>query len=114
AGAVRGRTAQLTLPSGATRILELAPTADRLHVRFAGTQQPGRYTLRVPMVDGDEQVIHFIVQAPLDEADPTTLELSRLEWIAKTLGAQRVEADKASLAAIVNEKRSGRELYLPL
>ena len=113
--AVRGRTAQIILPDGAAQQIELASSGQSNQVRFSGTHQPGRYTLRVPLQNGDERLIYFIVQLSIDEADPTPLSAARWQWIERALQAQRTDsADKAQLTKAIGQRRSGRELYLPL
>jgi len=115
ANPVRGPTAQLTLPSGATRQVEVTSTGQSARARFNDTQQPGRYTLRVPLADGDELVRYFVVLRPVDEADPAPLSAQRWEWITQRLGARRIdESSKPAIAAAVGSRRTGRELFMPM
>jgi len=114
AGPLRGRTATLTLPSGTVRQIELTAAGGRFQARFADTRVPGRYTMRATLQGGGETIQDFVVRPTLEESDATPLPEERWKWIEQALGAQRIDADKSALAAVVTKQRSGSELYLPI
>jgi len=112
---IRARTGRLTLPGGAVRNLELAAAGQGSQLRFSETQLPGRYTLRVPLANGDDLVSYFVVQAPLDEADPAQLTSQQWQWLGQMLSAQRIDSsDKTVISAAIGSRRTGREIFLPV
>jgi Mg-chelatase subunit ChlD len=104
----------LTLPSGATRGLDLIPTGDRYEVHYAATKQPGRYTLRLRSAASrrPDQVLQYVVRSPRDESDLTPLARARWPVLSEAMGVRIVEPDKDAIVGAISSARTGRELHL--
>ncbi|WP_417729729.1 BatA domain-containing protein [Rosistilla oblonga] len=99
-------TQVLSLPGNKQRSLRPVADQQRSVIRFAGTNQPGLYTLTQP----DAPPRHFAVEIDRGESKLETIDADQLQTLADALGAD-VVTDGAAFLALDSSRRHGREIW---
>ncbi|QDV13287.1 hypothetical protein CA51_31750 [Rosistilla oblonga] len=99
-------TQVLSLPGNKQRSLRPVADQQRSVIRFAGTNQPGLYTLTQP----DAPPRHFAVEIDRGESKLETIDAEQLQTLADALGAD-VVTDGAAFLALDSSRRHGREIW---
>ncbi|MHB8897821.1 MAG: BatA domain-containing protein [Thermoguttaceae bacterium] len=96
----------LQLPDGLRHTFVPAVRGSQSVVQFAGTGQPGVYTLTGP----DARPIHFVALAPRSESDLRLLTSEQLSEVAGQFGADVVGSAEQFLE-LDRTRRHGREIW---
>jgi hypothetical protein len=104
-----GKRAIITAPSGKRAEVPIARRNDRGAVEFAGTAQPGIYTVTLP----DNTLLHYVVSAPREESDLARLSDDEIAAFAKEMDADVADSWE-TYQAVDRSRRFGRELWRPL
>ncbi|WP_417744896.1 BatA domain-containing protein [Rosistilla oblonga] len=99
-------TQVLSFPGNKQRSLRPVADQQRSVIRFAGTNQPGLYTLTQP----DAPPRHFAVEIDRGESKLETIDAEQLQTLADALGAD-VVTDGAAFLALDSSRRHGREIW---
>ncbi|WP_417748590.1 BatA domain-containing protein [Rosistilla oblonga] len=99
-------TQVLSLPGNKQRSLRPVADQQRSVIRYAGTNQPGLYTLTQP----DAPPRHFAVEIDRGESKLETIDAEQLQTLADALGAD-VVTDGAAFLALDSSRRHGREIW---
>ncbi|WP_417738212.1 BatA domain-containing protein [Rosistilla oblonga] len=99
-------TQVLSLPGNKQRSLRPVADQQRSVIRFAGTNQPGLYTLTQP----DAPPRHFAVEIDRGESKLETIDAEQMQTLADALGAD-VVTDGAAFLALDSSRRHGREIW---
>jgi hypothetical protein len=102
--------ATLFTPDGSKVELAVLRFGRRGEVRFADTQQPGRYRL-VLRGGGSERTFHYVVAAPRVESDLTPLTEQRWRELREGLGLVLIDPQDRPIAEALSGPRGGRELW---
>jgi hypothetical protein len=105
-------SATINAPIGPPRVIELARAGDRLEVRYAQTQVPGRYVLRGP--NPDDPARYFVVRDSHAESDLSPMTAQRWKSLEDALQFRRIAPDRSTISQAIAAQRAGRELFLPL
>ena len=104
-------TVMLTRPDGRSEPLPLVHLAQQTEVRFADTDQPGEYQIRISRPGAEPITEFFVVRPPREESDLT--ELTEEQWasLENQVGFQRVDPSVRPLRETLASGREGRELW---
>ncbi len=105
------RAATMQLPGGRSVPLEQQRQGDRTEIRFAGTDAPGVYRMRLAPAKGKETIVPFVVTSPNEESDLTPLRAADWKSLQRDLNATLVEPTGPSIADILAGSRAGREIW---
>jgi hypothetical protein len=100
-------------PDGTEDTMELRPSVLSSELRYAKTQQSGRYELKLK-VGNDLRSWTFTSQQPAEESNLAPLSSDRLGQLQSALDMRILDARSDELAGTVGAGRAGREMWLPL
>lgn len=86
-----GRTVRVRTPEGEDRAVEIARAGGQLIARFAETESPGIYTLRVSEPGKKATVVHFSVTPSREESNMTALSSQEWRQLEKVADMQKLD-----------------------
>lgn len=112
-GVSEDKPPKLQRPDDTQDQMELLPSVLSSELRYAKTQRPGIYRLKLK-VGSDNRQWSFVVQPPAEESDLSVYPSGRIAQIQSSLDMNVLDSNAAALASAVGKGRAGRELWLPM
>lgn len=91
----------------------VARVNDHTELRYAKTGKPGTYRLRY-RTGGKEKTLNYVVSAGRSESDLTPLTDEQWHTMADRVGFDRVDLAQSTVAAAIDSRRGGREIWIDL
>ena len=85
----------------------------RTEMRYSKTGRPGTYRLHYRTVDS-EKVVNYVVSAGRNQSDLSPVTVEQWKAIEARIRLNRVEVSHTTIAAVVDNQRGGREIWIDL